>query len=170
MRNVRERKNFLEGIRREELFVPILVFISSISYISQVWREPRVVILWPYIVMVLLLACTALVVLEGLAGGWRQERQKDISDAGIFAWLRKSVKPLVITGTTIIYLGAIEHLGFTLSNFLYLMGLLWALGTRRAFVITGISLVIAVVLHVVMINFLQMPVPRLTLPFTSWEL
>jgi len=170
MRSVGKRKDYPQGIRREELFVPILVVISSISYISQVWGEPRVVILWPYIVMVLLLACTALVVLEGLTGGWRQESQKDISDAGIFAWLRKSVKPLVITGTTIIYLGAIDHLGFTLSNFLYLMALLWALGTRRALVITGISLVIAAILHVVMINFLQMPVPRFPLPFTSWEL
>ncbi len=170
MRSAEKRKKPLEGIRREELLVPILVFLFSISYISQVWGAPRVVILWPYIVMVSLLICTAGVMIEGLAGSWRQEGAKDTSGAGILALLHKGFKPLVITGTTICYLAAIEHLGFTLSNFLYLMILLWALGTRRSWVITVISLVIIIILHLVMINFLQMPVPRLPLPFISWEL
>ncbi|MBW2306641.1 MAG: tripartite tricarboxylate transporter TctB family protein [Deltaproteobacteria bacterium] len=170
MRGTGKKKKSLEGLRREEFFVPIVVILSSISYISQVWGAPRVVILWPYIVMVLLLVCTAVVVGESLAGGWRRVQKKDSSSAGILAWLRKGEKPLLITGITICYLVAIEHLGFTLSNFLYLMILLRVLGTRSVMVITCISLLITAVLHLVMINFLQMPIPRLHLPFTSWEL
>jgi hypothetical protein len=170
MCSVEKREKPLKGIRREELLVPFLVVIFSISYITQVWGAPRVVVLWPYIVMALLLICTVAVVIEGLAGGWRHKDLTDASGPGALAWLRKGVKPLIISGVTIIYLAAFERMGFTLANLLYLMTLFWALGTRRARVIVGISLIIAVVLHLAMINFLQMPVPRLSLPFTTWEL
>lgn len=157
-------------IRREELSVPLVVVLFSLSYIYQVWGERRVVILWPYTVMALLILSTAVGILQGLAGSWRQEDEKDTAGEGAFAWARNWAKPLIITGVTVAYLAAIAYLGFSLSNFLYLMVLFWALGTRRLFQITGLSLLITFILHLVMINFFQMPVPRLSLPFTSWEL
>ena len=106
MHRIEKGRKPLAGVKREELFLPIIMVLFSVSYIIQVWGEPGLVVLWPYIVMGSLLICTGAVVGIGLAGGWRQEGTTDTSDEGIWAWLRKGIKPLVITGTTIIYLMA----------------------------------------------------------------
>lgn len=163
-------KNPPKKFRWEELSVPLVVVLFSASYLYQVWGERRIVILWPYTVMALLILSTGVGILKGLAGSWRQEDERDSAGEGALAWARNWAKPLMITGTTIAYLAAISYLGFTLSNFLYLSVLLWALGSRRVWEITVLSLLITFILHLVMINFFQMPVPRLSLPFTSWEL
>jgi len=165
-----KRKKPWKMIRWEEFVTPLVGVLFSMSYLYQVWGQPRIVVLWPYTVMALLLLSIVWVVVNGLAGRWRLENEKDTDGKGASAWTRIWAKPLIIAGTTITYLAAIAHLGFTLSNFLYLSVLFWALGSRRVWEIAGLSLLLTFILHLVMINIFQMPIPRLSLPFTSWEL
>ncbi|MFH1757055.1 MAG: tripartite tricarboxylate transporter TctB family protein [Pseudomonadota bacterium] len=164
------KRKWLQRIRWEELIVPLLSIFFSLIFLSQVWGEPRIVVLWPYIIMALLIGCSALIVLKGLKEGWRQEAREEKAFAGIWPWMKIAVKPLLISGTTVIYLAGVDTLGFTLSNFLYLMILIWCLGTRKTWTLIGLSLVITVILHVVMIDFLQMPVPTLTIPWIKWPI
>lgn len=170
MQNTGKKEKTAGRLKREELFVPIIVVLCSLLYVVQVWGFPLVVVLWPYIVMAFLIICTAVVVVEGMAGDWLRETGKHVSGEGFSALLRKGMKPLIITGVTVIYLAVIEYLGFTLSNFLYLLVLLRALGNRRIWFIIVISLAIVLILHLVMNSFLQMPIPRLHIPFLDWDL
>jgi len=158
------------GIVREELFLPLFSILFSLLYLTQVWGEPRIVVLWPYLIMALLIGCSLGLLMKGLAkGGRRGEKEERPSDA-LPPRMKGAVKPLLITGATAIYLACVEYLGFSLSNFLYLTILIWLLGTRQARVLIGLSLGIAALLHLVMVDFLQMPVPRLSIPWTHWQL
>jgi hypothetical protein len=162
MENERKKKG-RRGSVREELFLPLFSILFSLLYLTQVWGEPRIVVLWPYLIMALLIGCSLLLLMKGLAKGERP------SDA-LPPEMKGAMKPLLITGATVIYLACVDYLGFSLSNFLYLTVLIWLLGTRQAPVLFGLSLGIAALLHLVMVDFLQMPVPRLPIPWTDWQI
>ncbi len=168
--DTKEKRKWLQRIKWEELFVPFLSIFFSLLYLGQVWREPRIVVLWPYIIMAMLVGCSALIVLKDLMEGRGQEDRKEGTFVGILPWMKMAVKPLLISGATIIYLAGVGCLGFTLSNFLYLVILIWLLGTRKIRTLFGLSLLISVILHLVMIDFLQMPVPRLIIPWINWQI
>ena len=168
--DTKERRKWLRRIRWEELLVPFLSIFFSLIYLVQVWRETRVVGLWPYINIAMLIGCSALIVLKDRMEGRGQEDRKEGTFVGILPWMKTAVKPLLISGATIIYLAAVDYLGFTLSNFLYLVILIWLLGTRQVWMLFGLSLLISVILHLVLIDFLQMPVPRLIIPLINWQI
>jgi len=153
-----------------ELFIPLLSIFFSLLYLSQVWGEPRIVVLWPYLVMALLIGCSLLPVFRVLAKGVRREEREKRPSGEILPRLKTASKPLLICSATIVYLIGVNYLGFSLSNFLYLTILIWLLGTRKARVLIGLSLGITVLLHLVMVDFLQMPVPRLPAPWTTWQI
>jgi hypothetical protein len=163
-------KNQDHRIRGEELFLPLLSISFSLLYLSQVWEEPRVVVLWPYLIMILLIACSLMLVIKGLAKGERRGKEEVRPLGGVLSRIKGGAKPLLISGATVAYLAGVNHLGFSSANLLYLIILIRSLGTRRAGVLVGLSLGITALLHLVMIDFLQMPVPRLPIPWTDWQI
>ncbi len=156
----KERKQF-KKIKAEDFFLPLLIIFFSLVYLGQVWGEPKVVILWPYIVITLLLSCSILIVI--IAAKKNTENQNFFSKLG----LKRAMKPLLLSGTTVIYLIGINYLGFSLTNFFYLILLFWSLGTKQFWTVVGLSLLISIILHIIIVEFLQMPVPRITIPWSE---
>ena len=73
-------------------------------------------------------------------------------------------KPLFLLLATVLFLAIMPWVGYTLSNFAYLLGVQLYLGSekkRAYFVALGIT----IILHVVMVMLLGLTVPRLETPF-----
>lgn len=153
-----------------EIFIPILCLLLSLIYLGQVWQEVYIVVLWPYIIIALLWGCNLILLMRI----FKFKRKPRVESKKILVnttnWLSSNRKPLYITWLTILYLGLIPYLGFSLSNFFYLITLFWLLGTHQFLSTISLSGIITAILHLIIIEFLQMSVPRLSLPWTNWSI
>lgn len=157
-------------IKGEELIIPILFLLFSLIYLAQVWQEAYIVVLWPFIVMALLLGSIIFLLIKLFVEQTEPKAKPKKMLANIILWLSDNRKPLFIVLFTILYLSFLPYLGFSLSNFLYLMVLFWVLGTHQFLSNISLAAAISAILHLIMIEFLQMTIPRLSLPLVNWQI
>ena len=138
----------MKKIHKGELLVPGMMILFLLAYHGQTYALSSEVLLWPRIVTVLLVVLMGAVLLQ------TRKKEKKASSEGA---LKKSVALFAIT---LVYLGSMPFLGYTLGSFLFLLVTMVFLGTRRkgAFLI---SLVLTLLLHGVMISLMDLPLPRL---------
>jgi hypothetical protein len=140
----------MKNVDKGELIVPGLMGAFILAYHFQVRTVPSEVLLWPYIVTAALVVMLSVVLYQVLKKQG-QTRKKTA--------LKKPAALLLLTAG---YLVSMKFIGYTVSSFLFLLGTMVYLGAGRkmAFIV---SVSIAAILHVVMISFMDLTLPRLVM-------
>lgn len=138
----------MKKVDKGELLVPGMMILFLLAYHGQTHALSSEVLLWPRIVTFFLVVFMGALLLQ-----IRGKEKKPSSGGGL-------KKPVALFAITLVYLGSMPFLGYTLGSFLFLLVTMVFLGTRRkrAFLI---ALVLSLLLHGVMISLMDLPLPRL---------
>lgn len=143
-----------------EAIVPALALVFGASFFFQTMDAPRKAIIWPIIV-----ASTVGVFWICILAAFVIKRAplRERTTQGGDSKPMKTKGPVMVLAGTVLYLAVIPWLGFSLSNFVFMISIFRALGgtnwTRNLIVASIISLF----LHLVLVYFMQLSVPRLEL-------
>ena len=141
-----------------EAVVPTIGLVFGISFFLQTGDAPPDAMQWPYLaagaVLLLWLPILFKFVLK------RETRSEKIQ----MSWLwRDGRRVLFIFCAPVAYLMLMPHLGFSLSNFFLLLIVFRGLGGQNWIRNVSVAVVITVFLHLALIVFMQLSIPRLTI-------
>lgn len=138
----------MKNVDKGELIVPGLMGAFILAYHFQVRTVPSEVLLWPYLVTAALVVMLSVVLFQVLKGDGRAKKKMSLK------------KPAALLLLTVGYLAIMRFAGYTVSSFLFLLGTMLFLGASRKMALI-VSVSIAAILHVVMISFMDLALPRL---------
>ena len=124
--------------------------------------------LFPGLIAVALLVCGALLIGKGVVARRRAESASRWAAAP--EWIRGRPQLLAfatLVAANVLYLVAVDRLGFVLTAFVYLAALMWALRVRLALTLP-IALVTALVIHYAFYKLLRVPLPWGLLQGIAW--
>ncbi len=141
-------------INPAEAVIPALTLLFAAAYLIQTADAPPIAIKWPYIVI----SATAVLWLGILVG---YVFKPVVSQPGLS--MSKAGKPILMIVAPLCFLVSMPFLGFSLSCFLFLLILFKLLGSKSWLHAIGTALLISAFLHLALIVFMNMSLPRLEL-------
>lgn len=142
-----------------EAVVPGLALVFALAFFLQTTDAPAKTMVWPFITAAICLVLWLPIVITYVwrRGGGDRPRPK----AG---GLRvRGARPALVLSAVVGYLLVLPWLGFTLDNFVFMLALSRGLGGRRWGVNLAVAAGLALFLHLALVVFLQLEVPRLHL-------
>lgn len=144
-----------------EAVVPILTLLFGVAFLLQTLDAPKVAIFWPAIIGSLTCALwLAVVVKFVLLKEAISENGKKVDAKKIFDDFKR---PGLVLFGSFGYLFALPWLGFTLSNFVFMLIIFRGLGSTKWLNNVLIALGIAIFLHISLIVVMQLSLPQLDL-------
>lgn len=141
-----------------EAVVPAFGLVFGISFFLQTGDAPADAMKWPY-----LTAGAALLLWLPILFKFVLNKETSTEKFQI-AWLWKNGRRVVfIFCATVVYLLLMPYLGFSLSNFLLLLIAFRGLGGHSWIKNASVAFGITLFLHIALIVFMQLSIPRLTI-------
>ena len=139
-----------------EALVPGIGIIFGLSFFLQVGDAPKDAVQWPSMTAVALLPLFAIILVKFVL------KEDTASKKLQFNWLWKDGRRvLFIFCAAVVYLLLMPYLGFSVSNFLMLLVVFKGLGGHGWIKNISIALGITLFLHLALITFMQLSIPRL---------
>lgn len=138
--------------------VPAIAIIFAISYFIQTAEAPGGTLIWPA-AMAVLAGVLLLIILVQLFFQKPEPQKPSLSS---LKW-DTVLKPLMILMGPILYVALLSVLGFTAANLLFLCLMFRALGGIRWLQNFLVAFIIALFLHLTLIVFMKLTLPRLVL-------
>lgn len=144
-----------------EAVIPILTLLFGVVFLLQTLDAPNVAIFWPAIIGSLTCALWLVVVVKYVLLKEKiSENEKKVDEKKIFDDFKR---PGLVLFGSFGYLFALPWLGFTLSNFVFMLIIFRGLGGTRWLNNVLIALGIAIFLHISLIIIMQLSLPQLDL-------
>lgn len=144
-----------------EAVIPILTLLFGGAFLLQTLDAPRVAIFWPAIIGSLTCVLWLAVVVKFVVS------KETVSENGKKLDAKQIVSDFKRPGLVLLgsfgYLFALPWLGFTLSNFVFMLIIFRGLGSTKWLNNVLIALGIAIFLHIALIVIMQLSLPRLDL-------
>ncbi len=145
-------KKSIRGFNPGEAVIPTLTLAFALAYLLQTKDGPLVAMRWPYIVIsVTFVLWAGIVITHVLKPGKSLEKWS----------IHQVSQPLLIIAAPVLYLIAMPVLGFSLSSFSFQVIIFRLLGSLSWRHNLGIAFLITLLLHLALINFMSMSLPRL---------
>jgi hypothetical protein len=143
-----------------EALVPGIGLLFGIAYFLQVTDASWVALYWPVLIAAISGLLWFVIVFSFVFSKGEQVRR----DRVLLSWVReKGRKVSLIFLTSIGYLVVIPYLGFSLTNFCFMILVFRCLGSRKWAQNLVVALVITVFLHFALIVFMKMSLPQLSI-------
>jgi cobalamin synthase len=142
--------------------VPAIAIIFAISYFIQTAEAPEGTLIWPA-AMAVLAGVLLLIILVQL---FFQKKEPQKTSLSSLKW-DTVLKPLMILMGPILYVALLPVLGFTPANLIFLSLMFRALGGTRWLQNFVVAFIIALFLHLTLIVFMKLSLPRLVLSGTT---
>jgi hypothetical protein len=143
-----------------EAVVPGIGLLFGIAYFLQVTDASWVALYWPVLIAAISGFLWLVIVLSFVFSKGEQVRRDRFS----LSWIwEKGRKVSLIFLASIGYLLVIPYLGFSLTNFCFMILVFRSLGSRKWAQNLVVALVITVFLHVALIVFMKMSLPQLSI-------
>ncbi len=152
-----------KSIQWGECVIPLIALLFAISYFVQTRDAPMVALYWPIIIAAVTGALWVALIVKFVVAESREGEDRERPPMGFSDLAAHSQRPAMVLLFSVAYLAAVPRLGFSLSNFLFLLVLFRALGSRRWLKNVAVALCIAGFLHVALIFFMKLSVPQLHL-------
>jgi hypothetical protein len=149
-----------KSINWGESIVPLLALAFGAAYFFQTRDAPIVALYWPIIIGIVAGSLWIAVVVKFAFFKKDVTRQTRGNLSDIIA---KSHRTAIVLVCSAGYLIAVPWLGFSLSNFIFMLVLFRCLGSQRWLQNCAVALGIAVFLHVALITFMKLSLPQLNL-------
>jgi len=151
-----ERKRINWG----ETTVPLLALVFGIAYFLQTRDAPAIALYWPIIIAVVagLLWIAVVVQFIFLKRDVTRQSRTNLSEV-----INNSKRPGLILFGSVGYLLAVPWLGFSLSNFFFMLIIFRGLGSRRLLQNIIVAAGITAFLHIALISLMKMSLPQLNL-------
>jgi Tripartite tricarboxylate transporter TctB family len=143
-----------------ETVIPILTLLFCVTYFLQTTDAPKIAIYWPVIIAALVGILWLPVLIKFV---FVKEESADRSKLSLAKTFGGSQRPLLILFGSIGYLLVVPWLGFSLSNFCFMLTIFRGLGSDRWIQNLLVAFGITVFLHVALIIFMQLTLPQLNL-------
>jgi len=149
-----------KSINWGESIVPLLALAFGAAYFFQTRDAPGVALYWPIIIAVVAGSLWIAVVVKFVFA-----KKDTISQTRSKApnTIAKFQRPAIVLICSAGYLVAVPWLGFSLSNFIFMLVLFRCLGSQRWLQNCAVALAIATFLHVALITFMKLSLPQLNL-------
>lgn len=144
-----------------EAVVPILTLLFGVAFLLQTLDAPNVAIFWPVIIGSLTCALWLAVVVKFVL--LKKRISKDRKKVDAIKIFNDFKRPGLILLGSFGYLLALPWLGFTLSNFAFMLIVFRGLGGTKWRNNVLIALGIAIFLHISLIVIMQLSLPQLDL-------
>ena len=146
------------------MVVPGIALLFAVAYFVQTRGAPSVAIYWPVITAVGLGILWGVILLKYVL----PKKTSASSDLPVREDFFKAIeRPGLILGASIVYLMVVPLLGFTMSNFVFMLLLFRGLGSRRWVKNIQVAIGIAAFLHLALITFMKLTLPQLNLVIFS---
>ncbi len=143
-----------------EALVPGIGLLFGIAYFIQVTDASWVALYWPVLIAAMSGLLWLMIVLSFVFSKGEQARSGHFS----LSWLReKGRKVSLIFMASIGYLLVIPYLGFSITNFCFMILVFRSLGSKKWVQNLVVALVITVFLHFALVVFMKMSLPQLTI-------
>ena len=143
-----------------EAIVPGVGLLFVIAYFIQVTDASWVAIYWPVLIAVVLGLLWLVVVFSFV---WSKGEQADRRHFSL-SWLwGKGRKVSLVFLASIGYLLAISSLGFSITNFCFMMLIFRLLGSKKWVQNVVVALIITLFLHLALVVFMKMSLPQLAI-------
>jgi hypothetical protein len=143
-----------------EAVVPGVGLLFGIAYFLQVTDASWVALYWPVLIAAISGILWLMIVLSFVVSKGEQVQRDRFS----LSWVReKGRKVSLIFLASIGYLVVIPYLGFSLTNFCFMILVFRCLGSRKWAQNLVVALVITVFLHFALIVFMKMSLPQLSI-------
>ena len=143
-----------------EAVVPGIGLLFGIAYFIQVTDASWVALYWPVLIAAISGLLWLMIVLSFVFSKGEQARRDQFS----LSWLReKGRKVSLIFLASIGYLLVIPYLGFSFTNFSFMILVFRCLGSKKWAQNLVVALVITLFLHFALIVFMKMSLPQLTI-------
>jgi hypothetical protein len=143
-----------------ETVVPGIGLLFAIAYFIQVTGASWVAIYWPVLIAGVLGVLWLVIVFSFVLPKAEQADRRRFS----LSWLwGEGRKVSMIFLSSIGYLLVLPYLGFSLTNFCFMIVVFRSLGSKRWIQNIVVALVITLFLHFALVIFMKMSLPRLTI-------
>lgn len=143
-----------------EAVVPGVGLLFGIAYFIQVTDASWVALYWPVLIAAVSGLLWIVIVLSFVFSKGEQARRGQFS----LSWLwGEGRKVSMIFLASIGYLLVLPYLGFSLTNFCFMIVVFRSLGSRKWIQNIVVALVITLFLHVALIVFMKMSLPQLSM-------
>ena len=143
-----------------EAIIPGLGLLFVIAYFIQVTDASWVALQWPVLIAIVSGLLWLVIVLSFVFSKGEQARRGHFS----LSWLwEKGRKVSMIFLASIGYLLAISYLGFSITNFCFMILVFRCLGSKKWVQNLVVALVITLFLHFGLIVFMKMSLPQLSI-------
>jgi len=143
-----------------EAIVPGLGLLFAIAYFIQVTDASWVAIYWPVLIAVVLGLLWLMVVCSFILSKGEEAERRHFSIS--WFWGRGRKVSLVFSAS-IGYLLAISYLGFSITNFCFMILIFRLLGSKKWTQNIVVALVITLFLHFALIVFMKMSLPQFSI-------
>jgi hypothetical protein len=143
-----------------EAIVPGLGLAFGLAYFLQTFDGPGVALYWPISIAVVVGMLGVGVVVQFIFVKKDEQDGQRLDFSRI--WSESRPPRLILLGS-VGYLLAVPWLGFSLSNLCFMTVIVRGLGSRKWILNVVVALGIAIFLHIVLIFFMKLSLPRLSL-------
>jgi len=147
-----------------ETIVPGIALLFVIAYFVQTRDAPSIAIYWPVITAVGGGILWATILLKYVLLK-RETTPRNLPVEEIF--LKEMRRPGIVLVSSAVYLIAVSQLGFSVSNFVFMLLLFRGLGSLQWSKNIKVALGITVFLHLALIMFMKLSLPQLNLGYFS---
>jgi hypothetical protein len=143
-----------------EAIIPGIALFFGIAYFIQVRGGPWVAIYWPVVLLIIVCPLWLMVVFSFV---FSKSEPVERSPFSFSSFWEKGRKVAIVFFASIGYLVAIPYLGFSITNFCFLILIFRILGSRKWSQNIVIALIIVVALHVGLVVLMRLRLPQLSI-------
>jgi len=143
-----------------EAIIPGIALFFGIAYFIQVKGGPWVAIYWP--VMLLIILCPLWVMLL-VSFVFPKSEPVERSPFSLSSFWKKGRKVAIVFLASIGYLVVIPYLGFSITNFCFLVSIFRILGGKKWSQNIVVAIIIVLALHVGLIVLMKLRLPQLSI-------
>ena len=146
-----------------ECIIPGLALIFAILYFIQVKNAPWGAIYWPFLIAIILLPIWVMIIYNFAL----TDNEKSQHGSFSISWfLKGGLKVSIVFVASVGYLVCIPYIGFSITNFLFMISIFRFLGNKNIIQNITLSLIITLFLHISFIFAMKLDLPQLCIgPF-----
>lgn len=143
-----------------EAIIPGIALVFGVAYFIQVKGGPWVAIYWPVVLLIIVCPLWLMLVVSFV---FSKSEPVERSTFSLTSFWEKGRKVVIVFFASIGYLVAIPYLGFSITNFCFLISIFRILGGKKWSQNIVIALIIVLALHVGLIVLMRLRLPQLSI-------
>lgn len=143
-----------------EAIIPGIALFFGIAYFIQVRGGPWVAIYWPVVLLIIVCPLWVMLLFSFVFSKSEPVERRPFSFSSFW---EKGRKVAIVFFASIGYLVAVPYLGFSITNFCFLISIFRILGSKKWSQNIVIALIIVLALHVGLIVLMKLRLPQLSI-------